>query len=49
MKPSLIARPIEGKTCIITGASSGIGKASAEQLASMGAHVIMVCRSQKRG
>ncbi|HEV2226743.1 MAG TPA: SDR family oxidoreductase [Nitrososphaerales archaeon] len=42
-------RPIDGKTCIITGASSGIGKASAEQLASMGAHVIMVCRSQERG
>jgi NAD(P)-dependent dehydrogenase (short-subunit alcohol dehydrogenase family) len=46
---SLIARPIEGKTCIITGASSGIGKASAEQLASMGAHVIMVCRNLERG
>jgi len=43
------ARSIEGKTCIITGASSGIGKASAEQLASMGAHVVMVCRSPKKG
>jgi NAD(P)-dependent dehydrogenase (short-subunit alcohol dehydrogenase family) len=48
-EPQMAARPIEGKTCIITGASSGIGKASAEQLASMGAKVVMVCRSQERG
>lgn len=45
----MIAHPIDGKTCIVTGASTGIGKASAEQLASMGAHVVMVCRSQKKG
>ncbi|MDA4127230.1 MAG: SDR family oxidoreductase [Thaumarchaeota archaeon] len=45
----MIARPIDGTTCVITGASSGIGKASAEQLASMGAHVVMVCRSQRKG
>ncbi len=42
-------RSMEGKTCVITGASSGIGKVSAEQLASMGASVVMVCRSRKRG
>jgi NAD(P)-dependent dehydrogenase (short-subunit alcohol dehydrogenase family) len=40
---------IEGKTCVVTGASSGIGKASAEQLASMGANVVMVCRSPEKG
>jgi NAD(P)-dependent dehydrogenase (short-subunit alcohol dehydrogenase family) len=40
---------IEGKACIITGASSGIGKASAEQLASMGANVVMVCRNPEKG
>ena len=40
---------MEGKTCVITGASSGIGKVSAEQLASMGASVVMVCRSRSRG
>ncbi len=45
----VIASPIDGKTCIITGATSGIGKASAEQLALMGAHVVMVCRNQKKG
>jgi NAD(P)-dependent dehydrogenase (short-subunit alcohol dehydrogenase family) len=43
------ARSMEGKTCVITGASSGIGKASAVQLASMGAKVVMVCRSLERG
>jgi len=40
---------MEGKTCVITGASSGIGKASAVQLASMGAKAVMVCRSLERG
>src|SRR5208282_4574791 len=43
------ARPMEGRTCVITGASSGIGKVSAERLASMGASVIMVCHSRVRG
>jgi NAD(P)-dependent dehydrogenase (short-subunit alcohol dehydrogenase family) len=38
-----------GRTCVVTGASSGIGKASAERLASMGASVVMVCRSRGRG
>jgi len=40
---------MEGRTCVITGASSGIGKVSAERLASMGASVIMVCHSRVRG
>jgi NAD(P)-dependent dehydrogenase (short-subunit alcohol dehydrogenase family) len=42
-------RSMEGKTCVITGASAGIGKASAEQLASMDASVVMVCRSRGKG
>ena len=42
-------RSMEGRTCVITGANSGIGKASAEQLASMGAEVVMVCRNRGRG
>lgn len=38
-----------GKTCVVTGASSGIGKATAKALAMMGAEVVMVCRSRERG
>ncbi|MQL96843.1 hypothetical protein Taro_029526 [Colocasia esculenta] len=40
---------MEGKNCIITGANSGIGYATAEGLASRGATVYMVCRSKERG
>ena len=38
-----------GKTCLVTGANAGIGKATALGLARMGAAVIMVCRSRERG
>ena len=37
------------KTILITGANSGIGKATATQLATLGATVIMGCRSPERG
>lgn len=40
---------MNNKTCIITGANSGIGKAAAVQIAQKGYHVIMACRSQARG
>ncbi len=39
----------EGKTIIITGANSGIGKAAAEKLANHGNVVILACRSETRG
>ena len=38
-----------GKVCLVTGANSGIGKATALGLANIGATVVMVCRSQERG
>lgn len=34
-----------GKTCVITGASSGLGRESARALASTGAHVILAARN----
>jgi NAD(P)-dependent dehydrogenase (short-subunit alcohol dehydrogenase family) len=37
------------KVCLITGATSGIGKATAMGLASMGASVVMVSRDRGRG
>jgi NAD(P)-dependent dehydrogenase (short-subunit alcohol dehydrogenase family) len=39
---------LEGKTCLITGANSGLGFAAAKRFASLGAHVILVCRSKTR-
>jgi NAD(P)-dependent dehydrogenase (short-subunit alcohol dehydrogenase family) len=38
-----------GKVCMVTGANSGIGKATAEGLARLGASVVMVCRDRGRG
>ncbi len=40
---------MKGKICMITGANSGIGKATAKALAEMDATVVMVCRDRKRG
>ncbi|KKK43885.1 MAG: Rhamnolipids biosynthesis 3-oxoacyl-[acyl-carrier-protein] reductase [Candidatus Lokiarchaeum sp. GC14_75] len=40
---------MQGKNCLITGANSGIGKATAIGLAKEGATIIMVCRDKERG
>lgn len=40
---------MEGKICMITGANSGIGKATAIELAKMNATVVIVCRNKERG
>ncbi len=40
---------MQGKICVITGANSGIGKATSHKLAEMNAHVVMVCRNKEKG
>ena len=38
---------LAGKTCVITGASAGLGRESARALASAGAHVVLAARSHE--
>jgi NAD(P)-dependent dehydrogenase (short-subunit alcohol dehydrogenase family) len=40
---------MHGRTCVITGATSGIGRATAIALAEKGATLVLVCRDQQRG
>jgi NAD(P)-dependent dehydrogenase (short-subunit alcohol dehydrogenase family) len=40
---------MHGKTCVITGATSGIGQSAAEALAALGARIIVIARSKVRG
>jgi retinol dehydrogenase 12 len=44
-----VTTPMTGKTCVITGANTGIGKAAAESLAALGARVVMVARNPEKG
>ena len=40
---------MRGRVCVVTGANSGIGKATAQGLAAAGATVLMVCRDRAKG
>ncbi len=45
IEPLPASARIDGKTCLLTGANSGLGKAVAIDLARRGGHVLMACRS----
>jgi len=40
---------MDGRVCVITGATSGIGRAAASELAALGARVVIVARDPVRG
>jgi NADP-dependent 3-hydroxy acid dehydrogenase YdfG len=44
--PSSTSRSLAGKTAVVTGASSGIGRAIAERLGAAGAHVFLAGRTR---
>ena len=47
--PADLEVDLSGKTALVTGANSGLGKAAAAGLARLGARVVMLCRDEGRG
>ena len=39
---------MEGRVCVITGTTSGVGYQAAKCLAQGGAHIVMVCRNREK-
>ncbi|MBI3297566.1 MAG: SDR family oxidoreductase [Elusimicrobia bacterium] len=44
-----MSRPLDGKTIALTGATAGIGRAAALELAGRGARMLLVCRDRAKG
>lgn len=40
---------LDGRVCVITGATSGVGYQAARRLAQVGAHIVIICRNSEKG
>jgi NAD(P)-dependent dehydrogenase (short-subunit alcohol dehydrogenase family) len=47
--PAALDVDLAGRRCVITGGNSGIGYATANALAALGAEVVLLCRNRARG
>ena len=48
-RPEDLQVDLSGRVAVVTGANSGIGKATSRALAERGAEVFLLCRSEERG
>ena len=45
----MTTKAMQGRVCMITGATSGIGRVSAQALAEQGAELVLICRNRQKG